>query len=242
MLIQRSNDLIRRIAAIEGLRANANKATAFRTRADTLDAPAHRLASLAEMWPVCQDLGIPLALDDALADRVRAIGRHAQALAEAYQGSAESITLEKANLRFQFWEPLTELPDHVEAALRMAWEQFVSQSLPTVQEQVLQVLQNLPGFNSQVIIIRSLQTKAQLLKSTLPPAAASLPARIAEVRSIAQNLSEAWRSLQGDGIPPEVLTFLQAASGGRATLRQLTPTVVQWIDGYSLKESFRISL
>jgi hypothetical protein len=235
MLATRADELKAKIDDLTRRKRIRGHVQAFATRATQLEGPAERLDALARTFAVFRAHGLEVALAGA---HLSGLQQQLHQLREAYAADRTSIVRPDGELRFTLWQPLKDLPDQVESALRAAWERHVATQVPEPREELLAVMERVPGFGQQVASIRALHNEAKRLSQILPASPDAFP----EITRIAGALHTGWGELSGDGLPAEVLDFLRAATTGGASRVQFTLVVERWLETHELMPRVRITL
>ena len=145
MLIDRASVLTAKIEAVEGQQEIAGDAQQFSIRAESLHAPVRRLRSLLLTLEGLQRAGVPIAQGEGGTGRTvgqlaSSIHRQFISLAEKYAANNESILEADGDMRWGFWNPLTELPDVVEELLKESWSNHVEQTIHPIPEEIVDAL------------------------------------------------------------------------------------------------------
>lgn len=238
-LLERAEQLRERIEALRGLRKVANEALRIRTRAEELERPTEQLESWVLVLKAFRKHGISVSLDTAVAGSVRQFARR---IAGDFADDPASILDPDSTLRRAFWTPLNNLPDVLASRIRTAWVEYIDETIPQRQDDVLDVLGALPGFAEQVAQIRALYRVADDLKRTFG-SAGDLQATLKQPELLSIQITEAVARLEGPGIPSEVLSFVKAASTpSGAPLDQYTESVHEWLERNGLSKLVRVRL
>ena len=235
MLIARLDQMAQEITKLHELRQQVDHAQAFGTRAKLLDEPSAQLDLLATIAQEFHCRGITIPFDRS---QFAAFAKQMRVIATAYHQDPQSI-LAAAEHRFTFWEPLKNLPNQIHAALLQAWSEHINTTLPIQQQpELLQTLEQLPGFKERVVQISQLYREAERLRGRLPQSGDEID----RIAAIASELKTTWAQLPTEGIPADIRDFLTAAVEGNARLAQLTGPVMEWLQINNLADSVRISL
>jgi hypothetical protein len=235
MLVERSERVRNAIQDLARLQRIAQEVEGYRTRAKQLRDPLEAVQRYLILLDEFRHRGLVVVFDPVDA---RALRTQITQLAAAYHTDPASILTSGGKTKYTLWQALSDLPRKLETALQTTWREYVRSHLPVEHAQLLASLERIPSFSGQVASIRRLYRQAEILQSRLP----RTPHDIDEVVRIEVQLSEAWRDLQGEGIAPGVVQFLQFATTGRATLRHVTPDVAEWVAKHDLQDTFRVGL
>jgi hypothetical protein len=130
------------------------------------------------------------------------------------------------------------LPSELRGVVLEAWRSHARSLIREQSVELLDVLEHVPGLQSDARAIRQLATEFDRLSESLPQDEAGID----HLEGIAGEIERRWRSLAGGGIPREVIDFLSAAAVTGAPLDLLTPAVREWLDERSLTRYVRLSL
>lgn len=213
----------------------ANEGDRVRTRAEELEGPASELAHLALVVGALRRRGIPIELSQTSVVTTR---QGLVALRDRYRDDPSKITAPDGRLRFTLWDPLRELPAELRRIILEAWRSHVRSLVRAQSVELLDVLERVPGLQSDARAIRGLAAELERLSDSLPRDDAAID----RIQEIAGELEHRWKSLEGGGIPREVVEFLAAASVAGAPLDLLTPAVREWLEERSLTKHVRLTL
>lgn len=133
--------------------------------------------------------------------------------------------------------PLKTFANTIAQANEAAWRAHVTESLPRVGADLVQVFGQIPALKARVERFRTLQTAARSLADRPPTSSADLDA----LEQAAKACTEAWQALDADDIPAAVTRFLRGAtSDSGAGLDSLTDEVKTWLTAHNLSASFTI--
>lgn len=122
--------------------------------------------------------------------------------------------------------------------LRSTWENYIKRKTPNLQSEILQVLARVPAFRDSIDTIeRNLEVVLRM--------AQRLPQDVTELTSAehsADEVSNAWESLTGGEVDPEVVEFLRASGREGAPLRSLTEPVQTWLEEHNLIGAFVVTI
>jgi hypothetical protein len=225
-------DRLRRLGEGARLAAVADR---IRTRADELVGPVSELELLAAIGEALGQRGVSHQLEAASLAGLRS---QLIALADRYRLDPEQIAAPDGRLRFTLWDPLRGLPADLQQSLLNAWRDHARGLLPRQRPEILDVLERIPGLQQDARAIREMSAEFERRSSVLPHGDAD----VARIEELAGDIQTRWQTLEGGGIPADVLDFLAAASLGTARLDQLTPTVRDWLTERSLLSYVRVSL
>ena len=133
--------------------------------------------------------------------------------------------------------PLKNFAGAIAQANEVAWRRHVTESLPRVGADLVQVFGQIPALKARVERFRALQASAKSLADRLPTGRADLEA----LEQAAEACKVAWQALDADDIPADVTHFLRGATSDTgAALDSLTDQVKAWLTAQNLTASFTI--
>lgn len=233
MITQKAAAVIDLAAQKKQARAIADQFEGFTSRARQVEQEVARLEPLVATWRLLRAHGLAV---QSPAARVRgALARVTEVRAQ-YEADPLSVV---AN---DWYRPTTDALQavcrEVEAELRNAWRRYVSGRIPSVNFELLDVLEQVSAFRQPVSIVRRRLRELREQQEQLPAGEAALEAvdrRVSEIDA-------EWRKLTSDEVPPAVIEFLRQAGVGGAPLSLLTPEVRDWLVSRRIDTSFRIRL
>ncbi|MES9738554.1 hypothetical protein ABWK46_14650, partial [Peribacillus frigoritolerans] len=127
----------------------------------------------------------------------------------------------------------------IEEAVKPKWEEFVEKNLPSIHNDMLGIMENIPSFSTKVKKIKQLYRDISAQKVLIPVQEKVLLAIVKQK----QELTQEWNSLGAEDVPSAVLTFIRSASSPQgASLLYLTPEVLAWLKQYNIQSFFKIRL
>lgn len=127
----------------------------------------------------------------------------------------------------------------IEEELKMHWEDYLEKDLPSINNDMLNIMLEIPSFYGKVNNIKNLYRDINLNKE-------NIPIQENELKSIIEKkykLINEWNSLGAEDVPLAVLTFIRsAASYQGAVLNNFTPEVYDWLKQYNIQTFFKIHL
>jgi hypothetical protein len=234
-LVARASAALDRLKRLDETARLANEGDRVRTRAEELERPASELEHLALVADALRKRDISIELPGSSVVSMR--GQLAT-LRERYRSDPSQITAADGRLRFSLWDPLRALPTELRSVVLSAWRLHARSLIREQSVELLDVLEHVPGLQADARAIRELATEFDRLSESLPHDEAGID----RLEGIASEIERRWQSLEGGGIPREVIDFLAAASVTGAPLDLLTPAVREWLDDRSLTRYVRLSL
>jgi len=219
---------------VTDLRSNVNELKNFQDRQKDLETILSDLNPLVEAFRVFKARGL----------------RDFTLLAEAENFLTLVIEVENQFKNDHKWlispkkiKPLQEkakaLKDSIEKQLRQQWIAYRKSRVPDVSKDFLSVLERLPKFSKTVATIQSLSSQIEIQILGYP----QNQVQFEKVEAAITQLTDSWKNLNSNEVPPDVLNFLKdAATINGASMNLLTPTVQEWLDSQEIGSSFRIRL
>lgn len=178
---------------------------------------------------------------DPLEPRGDGAGTSVTALRKAFQEDPASLVQSSSHVargRKKLFAQLESILERWDSQLRTIWERHLHNFIAHLEPDLLQVLRGVPAFRHNVDSIRRDQDEIRRLASRLPQDAAELTS----VEQLASRINDAWGSLTGGGIHPDVVGFLKAAGRGGASLQSVTEPVQTWLQEHDLVNVFVVSI
>lgn len=235
-LLDRAGAANKRIRTLAGMNSLASKADAVRTRANALKSAADALDPIGGVVRAFREHGIPTqAIDTAALNSLR---EQLTQLGKAYRDNPDQIAAPDGRYRYALWEPLGALPTNLGETLLTSWQAYCAALTPHQQSGVLEVLSGVPGLQQDALRIAGLRDELDRRSRALPWNETDL----VRVSDLAAKIDLEWKSIEGTGIPADVLNFLKKASVGGASLPELTAEVRTWLEERSLGGFIRITM
>lgn len=234
MIQMRAKSLNRLIDKKRILRSEKEHIEAYKTRRNQLQIEAGKVGQLCQMINLMWKYEICTKDYEEELKTLRSI---AVQLKGKFEESPEWIK-EQGTLR-----PLTSKIDfikkQVEVEVKLNWEEYVKNDLPSIHNDVLVVMAKIPSFSDKVNRITVLYQEVFEGMESIPV----LEKELEEVIMKKNELIKEWNSLGADDVPPEVLTFIRsAASKQGAYLTYLTPEVLLWLRQHKIQSFFKICM
>lgn len=236
--VARASELRLRIERLGQLRITAVDAEAVSTRAKQLEEAVGPLSELALVVEAFRRRSLAFSLPTvAVASALEAHHeRH-----RAYREDPASVTgqSQDSSFRFQYYLPLRNLAPQLRSALMEAWQRYLDEHSPDMQQALLDALATLPGFFSQVEQIRRLHQAVSALREQLPHSEGDID----DARSLVDQLSKLWDALSGEGVDDEIVNFLRAAATSTgAPLADFNERIRTWLRVHELLDRVRIRI
>jgi hypothetical protein len=232
-LLDRSETLASEIKDLEKLGAIADQAEAIRSRAAQFETALGTLRISAGSARQLRQHGVQVEADTSSAQGVsHFIGQ----LLEAVKADPAAI-LSAKDVQPKMLGPVGKLATSVQNGADQAWARHIRQQLPAVSTELLDALSRVTALRPKVEHFRGLRDQALSAGARAPTKEAEFD--VAKV--LISQCDQAWRELDAEGIPKEVLSFFRAAASLRgADLASLKPEVLTWLQGHSLVDAFGI--
>jgi hypothetical protein len=222
VLIKRQRELTKHLHLLDG----------FRTQASAVADGKKRVDELIQIATLLSDRGIATKSFPAGTSALR---NEIEQLRERFVQDPTYIL--GANRLSAIKSSLPVFADRFQQALLASWKVYAMNRKPPVNFEVLNVLERIEPLRRQV------ERVAQGLRS-LSIRSESLPRTVDELddfENIAAKVNVAWKQLDSDHLPPDVLRFLkESGSPAGADLDLLIEPVKQWLRDHKLDRAFRI--
>lgn len=230
MIQQRADALVALIARQRELSIQVRQLDGFRGQLQEVGQAFAQLAPLMRTWRLLCERGIGTVVPDTQALTVL---QQLVDLRERYERDRTSIL---GPNRLASIRSVNALANALQVRLLGEWQEFAGALVPSVNDDVLNVLNRIPALKAGVDAVwRGLRELDHGLQR-LPADAAEVDAfeaRAREIRSM-------WEAFDSAHLPPDVLQFLKDAGGAGAALDALTATVREWLRENKLGSAFRI--
>lgn len=216
------------------LRSEKNHIEAYKTRKEQLQREVGRIVQLCQM--------------------VNLMWKH-NICTDEYKEEMQSLRYISVQLQGKFVEKPEWLKDQgtlrslsmkvdsvtkqIEEDVKTKWQKFVEKDLPSIHNDMLGIMENIPSFSTKVKKIKQLYQDISVQKVLIPVQEKVL----LEIVKQKQELTQEWNSLGAEDVPSAVLTFIRSASSPQgASLLYLTPEVLAWLKQYNIQSFFKIRL
>jgi len=236
-LLQRAQSISTDICGLSALQKRAQQAELFERRANELEGPAVSLRKLEPSIAIFLELQVPANTIDT--QSVAAVKGRIKDLRSRYLLDKNVMIdpFPKENIRYVLYGTLDKLPTTSGDALLQAWDTWSRRQLPSVDDDVLTLLEKIEALRPSALIIRQLGGEAEGICSSLP----TDREKVARLTTLGDNMRETWHNLTGEGIPLAVLAFLRRAiTIEGAKLQDLTQEVLDWMSKHGLSNSLRV--
>ncbi|MEH7386752.1 hypothetical protein V7147_15270 [Bacillus sp. JJ1521] len=127
----------------------------------------------------------------------------------------------------------------IDEELKAKWKEYIESDLPSISNEMLDIMVNIPSFSRKVSQIKRLYREISEQKEILPLQEKEL----LSVLKKKEELINEWNSLGTEDVPPTVLKFIRSASSHQgAALQYLTPEVLVWLKKYKIQSFFKIRI
>ncbi|NLL57378.1 MAG: hypothetical protein GX244_02580 [Firmicutes bacterium] len=233
MLVQKSEMLLKLIEQRREIQENAHKVGGLRTRHRELQELLAATSPLVHSYLLLRQNNICETADEQFVENLTS---RIKELSATFANDPE--TLNQAHSLASLKQSISLLQMTLGTSLEASWQRYVDSKVPTVSEDLMGVLGQIPAFSSTVRTVRELLREIALIRED-PPGNQSV---IDNLLAKARKLTATWQKLGSDDVPPAVLQFLRQAVTSGAPLSTLTPEVSKWLYDYGVSNSFKIRL
>lgn len=230
MIMERADRLVELIARQRELSAQVHQLEGFRGQLQHIQQAKDRLAPLVRTWRLFRERGIGGAVGD---ERTVVLLQQVKQMRERFDVDRTSIL---GPNRLASLRGVHTLANELQIQLMQQWQEYAAARVPSVNEEVLNVLSRIAVLRSAVDAVwtglRNLNERLQ----RLPTGAEDVDAFEVEAGEVRRR----WDAFDTGHLPPEVLQFLKDAGGAGAVLDALTGTVRDWLGENELASAFRI--
>jgi hypothetical protein len=232
MLIEKSKQLIELSHNKIELQKYAKNLQGFQSRQEEIAKAVSGTIPLVQALRVFRQRGIANINLIQKADALLATIAEAEA---KFQENPEWIIENFGKTRFG--SKVEQLQNALREQLGQAWRSYRTQKMPSTNNEILNLLDQVSDFKQTVQRIRSLDLQIQQLNS-FPQSSEDFE----RFDRLIEQLKQCWDSLNADEVPEVALRFLKVAANQGAPLSLLTPEVKDWLTKHGLIDSLRIRL
>lgn len=234
-LLERSRAIATEVSELAALRAIADQAEAVRSRATQFENELAKLRLVAGCIRQLRGRGVRV---DAEIATVAGVRQFIDALLHAVNADPAAI-LEIRDVQPRILSPLGKISASLQNAANQGWARQVGQRLPAVSGALLEALARVPALRPKVEHFRVLREQARARSATAPLTQAEFD----RMDILIEQCNRAWRDLDAEGIPQDVLVFFREAANARgASLSMLKSDVLAWLEKYGLMDAFGIHI
>ena len=236
MLLDRATALSEKIKEYQKLKAAANQASVYRTRAIQFGAARTSLSETLAALYRFDDAAIPV---DFKATNADILLENAKTLSDSFKAGPDALNLPPFNLKYEFFDRISNLSNFGRESLSQAWRSYVYAHSVNSSPGVLDALMKISQFRASVITIKACLERIDRLASQTPsdPGGA-----LKMLETLVQEYRSAWLTISADGIPDSVLKFLRNSSLEGSPLSEFTEEIHKWLDSKGLLGAFRIRI
>lgn len=236
-LSQRAQAISATVRDLKALEIRAKQAELFEKRANDLELPAVNLRRLeAPIAVFLEQKIVATAVDVSV---VTAVKSRIKDLESRYLLD-KNVMLDpfpNEDIRYVLNSSLQQLPDRLGAALLESWREWSRRQLPSVDDEVLTLLEKIQALCAPAREVKRLKQEAERLCSSLPTDKEA----VTQLTALASAMTETWIRLTGEGVPLPVLAFLRKAiTPEGARLQDLSQEVRSWMSEHGLSDSLRV--
>ncbi|RWO03013.1 hypothetical protein [Mesorhizobium sp.] len=236
MLLERAAQLRASLTEHQALMAAGKQGQVYQSRSHQLTPLAEALARAKRDWTAIRSAGLDVenpspkpGLKAQIAD-----------ILLRFQADPDVLAAPDEKFRFEFLPGITKATEELDARSAAAWSAHVASRAQFPTDAILRALDAVPSYRSSVLRIREAANEVQKLRSNVP-GAADLRGAMGRLNEAVTKKDAALAAMQGDDLPNEVQVFLRKTGQGGAELRDLTPTVLSWLDDRGLAGAFRVT-
>ena len=222
---------VQELGVLRGLR---DQAQALRTRANQFaDAHARTQAVIGH----CRILVDSRIMKTFSAGSGNALAAYALELKTRVESDPAVILSPDLDIGPRFIQPLKLLMDRLQKDAENQWSEWLEGQIPQIGSALLEILGRISDFRTPIAEVRTKQQHLGSIAKTLP----SDQQDIATARTLAEEFTIAWRELNAENLPQEILEFLRDAGTHQgASLSKLTPAVLAYLVEHRLQNSFTV--
>ena len=236
MLLERATGLAAKITQYHKLKAGADEAGQFETRANQFAAISEKIARTRSALGKLADAGVTISFipSDGLGYAAKA-----KALRAAIQDNLAALNDPPFDLKNEFTDRLAAIVGAAEKATTEAWKDYVAKRADFGPNDVLNALAGVPQFRPSVTKIRQCRLNIAALGNSVP---SDPQTTVDRLDALVADHNTAWAELSAEDIPSSVITFIRAAADEGALLTTYTDEVRTWLDSRNLLNAFRVRL
>lgn len=232
-LLERSRVIASEVSELAALKAIADQAEAVGTRAAQFEKELAKLRLSAGCIRQLQGRGVRVEVEVKAAPGVR---QFIEALLRAVNADPAAV-LEIRDVQPRILSPLSKISASLADAANQGWARQVGQRLPAVSNALLEALARVPALRPKVEHFQALREQARARSASAPLTEAEFD----RMDTLVAQCNRAWRDLDAEGIPQDVLVFFREAANPRgANLSLLNSVVLAWLDKHDLVDAFGI--
>lgn len=238
-ILDRSNGVLKRLKSFDTAKAAFKEASAFRTRADQLTTTAAQLERAKSLQRVLDSCNISIEANVATD---RTFAERAAKLKEEFSKDPKSLLQTRPPLEPSFLGPINALSAQLWDKAVGAWKKHVEDCLgASPEELLLKVLERLGKLTPDIKKLRDLQERGTRLANSVPaPDIASVQSALSDVIALRDDKAKILSRIEG--VPPNVIKFIQLTIGRQARLSDLDPAVQEWLGKEGMLDAFHIVL
>jgi hypothetical protein len=240
-LLERAQNLSKKITEIGELNERGKQAKIFEQRANLLKSPAEDLGKFTSVIYIFIANNIPCTSFQLRHGNLGALRSRIVDLKNRYTEN-KNVMIEpfpNEDARYVLFNPLTKFPPEVEKDLLADWSSWATLRVPVINDEVLAILGKISAFNGSVTKILGYKKTVGTICNVLP----TQGDEVARLDTVSGLISSEWSSLTGGDIDEKVLDFLKAVSSQEGVvIESMTEEVLAWLDKQNLRGSLRIRM
>jgi hypothetical protein len=233
MILARANELQASIRFVQERSRRLEHLQGIRSHAQKLAERAEEIRGLL----ACRNALIARGQEVRISSNLALVAAEAMRSVQRRIASDAAVSADPAAFA-DTWTALNKIVTGLRSALRVAWQSYADDRIPSLNSDVLNVLRRLADLRQKVARVEQRLGDLRSRRDTpllRPEEIEAFDVGVKEVESL-------WHTLGGDTLPPEVLRFLQDSGTGGAALDSLTPVVTEWLRDNHLWTAFRIGI
>ncbi|MBS3029673.1 MAG: hypothetical protein HCA25_22155 [Dolichospermum sp. DET50] len=233
MLIEKSQELIELSQRKVSLKNYADNLQGFQSREEQINNFITEIQTIMQAVKAFREKGISnITVDKKLDDLLNFI-IHAE---NDFRENPDWIIDNKHFDAKIFKKGIDNITQTLKQQLSTDWQIYLSQNMPSTNQEMLNLLSKVQAFSHHVQRIRNLDQEIKRV---------NYPKNIHQLELTQMQITElkqCWESLSSDDVPEAVLNLLRAAANQGASLNLLTPEVLDWVNTYGMADSLKIRL
>ncbi|MCA2411256.1 hypothetical protein [Rhizobium leguminosarum] len=236
MLLERASRLAAKITEYQKLKATADEAEQFQSRANQLTTVSDKLSRTRISLKNMREAGV--TVDFVPADGMTLADR-AKALRAAISNNPSAVNDPPFNIKHEFLDRVAAINSAAERTITASWKSYVRRRADFGSSDVLDALNAIPQFRPSVSKIRQCRNAVEALGNSLP---VDPKATISSLNTLVAEHEKSWSDLSAEDISSDVVKFIRDAASDGASLTSFSEEVKKWLDARNLTAAFRIRL
>lgn len=229
-LLERAEDVINKADLLKRASDEKRRFDHLRTRHNQIRTALQELDSAQRAVRLLKSNGVEV---ESLPSVSSALQRKPSVLRTQLERSWQELADDNM-LQETFVKPVNNHAQKVHNAALAAWQYYVEQKLPVMRNDVINAMEA-AGFCRECERLRKAHQEVNELRKTCPTSLDDF----SRLDELTREISSIWSNLQG--VPWDVVAFLQKATKRQATLDDLTPAIRDWLKDHNMLDKLRIS-